>query len=119
MIRTEEEARKCWCPFARPAMPHNSPFQPGNRMPDMGGDGYTSKLSPSNSCIASECLAWRWAVTDTQSGWVVTRPGNTEPEKDLWGWNPVIDPSTYREGFTATKYVPKVTHGYCGLAGKP
>lgn len=126
MIRTEEEARKCWCPFG--LTPHYArdtniaTAVAANRAEQSFEDdimGRPESPLPTCACIASKCMAWRWAVTDTQSGWVVTRPGNTEPEKDLWGWNPVIDPSTYREGFKATKYVPKVTHGYCGLAGKP
>lgn len=48
-MKTEAEARKCWCPFAR-----NTNCDPGvpafNQVEHM----------PMTNCIASECMAWRW-----------------------------------------------------------
>lgn len=52
MLRTEEEARKCWCPFAR----YGAGECAVNR--DIQSDHFGS----GNKCIASECMAWRWKV---------------------------------------------------------
>jgi hypothetical protein len=52
MLRTEEEARKCWCPFARV----------GSETTGAGGlnrDYQTGSVGKAD-CIASECMAWRW-----------------------------------------------------------
>lgn len=57
---TEEEAKACWCPFARSASmlssldpPHKRQVS-ANRVPDTG--------MPDSDCLclASGCMAWRW-----------------------------------------------------------
>lgn len=63
-MKTEEQARKCWCPFAltfgrlthyRESEPVGVSYGPQNRGTAMGGKLDTCL------CIASECMAWRWA----------------------------------------------------------
>lgn len=57
MLRTEEEAKKCWCPFAR---------VPTFDVHDIGGAAAASSNRSDMStqpgfapCLASECMAWR------------------------------------------------------------
>lgn len=73
MILTEDEAKKHWCPFAREETRQRK-------------DGYR--------CAASECMAWRWLMTN----------------QSLLGaaWN--LDGSMNWYGNTP--------RGYCGLAGR-
>jgi hypothetical protein len=59
---TEEDAREKWCPFARAdAYPASESSVTVNRE----GSSFTRKAC---LCIASNCMAWRWAeeksVTD-------------------------------------------------------
>lgn len=51
MLRTEEEAKKCWCPFARAVRSGGGSMTSANR------DGRS--LDPRALCLASECMAWR------------------------------------------------------------
>jgi len=80
----ENEARQKWCPFTRiDSVAKSGAF---NRYLN---DSARYHLPPSSHCIASECMAWRWA---------------SEPRaKCTYG---VADDGS--EGI-----------GYCGLAGKP
>ena len=56
MLKTEEEARECWCPYAR------------NIVEIKNGDGLIVAVTSGNKfsedkmsvCIASNCMAWRW-----------------------------------------------------------
>lgn len=50
MLRTEEEARKCWCPFARTS--DVSCESAVNRTP-------SGMIDEGARCIASKCMAWR------------------------------------------------------------
>lgn len=50
-MRTEAEAKKCWCPFARTEVLSHVV----NRTALGYGDG-----DGEWRCIASECMAWRW-----------------------------------------------------------
>ena len=54
-MKTEAEARKCWCPFARIAYTGTGTTAV-NRVHD--------PLATLNGvqCIASECMAWRWVI---------------------------------------------------------
>ena len=63
MLRTEEEAKWCWCPFARELVDDHALdggtliYGSVNRTTDEGG----RVVVPSGSlCIASGCMAWRW-----------------------------------------------------------
>lgn len=59
---TEDEAKTKWCPFARVPMSYldNSPAPAVNRAYS-GNSAYEGSL-----CIASACMAWRWAGTASQ-----------------------------------------------------
>ena len=92
---TEEEARKCWCPFARFSYPAET-YRP---RPDLG-EGMAECLSAAAignrphdtncSCIASECMAWRWSYIEFPEG--------SETDRNYKG---------------------SLSKGFCGLAGKP
>lgn len=56
MHMTEDEARKKWCPHVRFG---NEAGCNRNTAPEGSGGALTN-------CIASECMAWRWAWV---SGW--------------------------------------------------
>ncbi len=73
MTYTEEDARKSWCP------------------------------SDHGSCIASGCMAWRWAQKPNPD-W---SPNMSQqwPQKDTRNDPPM--------------YIADTTRGYCGLAGRP
>lgn len=68
MTHTEEEAKKCWCPFARAAeqsrLSASDPMVPVAAV-NRGSDAIMSRgMNPSSPhclCIASECMAWEWA----------------------------------------------------------
>ena len=46
---TEQEARQKWCPFARV-------------VDDLSGAGAAARLQNNTvKCVASDCMAWRWA----------------------------------------------------------
>lgn len=104
MMHTEEEAAELWCPYVRAV---DGPGDASNRV----RVAYTNTdATPSDRpywarCIASKCMAWRWAQ-------------KPNPE-----WKP-------RDGMSMTlgygidtrndppMYVDDTTRGYCGLAGR-
>ena len=60
-MKTEAEARKCWCPFGRVAMLEDKMLQTG--MPAFNRVAEAARARHSDAatmCIASECMAWRW-----------------------------------------------------------
>lgn len=60
-MKTEKEARECWCPFARVSIEGIADDQlyfAGNRM--MDADGNVSIVVGATKCIASDCMAWWW-----------------------------------------------------------
>lgn len=67
-MKTEEEARECWCPFARSAFS----LDPNDEMASLCS---ANRGNTDNNChcIASECMAWRW--TDI----VVSKGTNANP----------------------------------------
>lgn len=91
MLRTEEEAKKCWCPLARAAV--SDDHQSANF-----GDNLMRGRS-SMACIASECMAWQWSgYRDKDGVWWVPDP--------RWpGSHNALGAGEARSGF-------------CGLAGK-
>jgi len=98
-VITEEEARKKWCPFVRLLSVTTRDGKPEaaiasfNRIA-LSPDPSTHVMSPETArCIASECMAWRWAKVKD----VITR----EPPPGHYEW---VDSDVY---------------GYCGLAGAP
>jgi hypothetical protein len=60
-LMTGAEARKCWCPFARYLMGGDGEgLASVNRQSDFDAP-------PMARCIASDCMAWRWAKGDAAS----------------------------------------------------
>lgn len=95
---TEEDAKTRWCPFSRVSC-SGGPIE-GNHAANRRATG--GSISPEYLCIASACMAWRWALverTSDDSG----QPVETWP--DLMPFHP--------KGTLLTR------HGICGLAGKP
>ena len=60
MFRTEEEARKCWCPFAL----GSETFDWDDFMGVTATNRITYGIHSKCKCIASECMAWRWVIDD-------------------------------------------------------
>ena len=60
-MKTESEARECWCPAARVIAPigDGTDWFIGNR-------GNDQDATPHTRCIASRCMAWRWVPTAAQ-----------------------------------------------------
>ena len=80
-MKTEDEARQCWCPFVKLFDDETARYD----AKDVGGGIVASR------CIASDCMAWRWA------GYVTS--GKLYPN--------------------AVKAVNNECVGWCGLAGHP
>lgn len=57
-MKTENQARKSWCPFVRH---FNALFQPCGNSLAGAADG---RVGTHNTCIASECMAWRWGTEE-------------------------------------------------------
>lgn len=55
---TEDGAKRMWCPFSR--LSSYTGEAAVNRRREDGG------ILPSSGCIASECMAWRWALPHYQ-----------------------------------------------------
>lgn len=53
---TEDEARRKWCPFASVDVSRLSDEELAERTQGFHGENVWSQ-----ACIASECMAWRWA----------------------------------------------------------
>ncbi|EPY03530.1 hypothetical protein [Magnetospirillum fulvum] len=95
---TEDEAKTMWCPQARiyddPLDPNDKAYRPPsvsfNRTTSDGAD------MPSAVCIASECMAWRWADT------IWAKPDGSPEHRS-------------RQDET---YSVRIDRGYCGLAGR-
>lgn len=122
MLRTEEEARKCWCPFAR------TPFVLDGQGGSIPANRYGSGDAASNAqCIASECMAWRWCNTDQPYEYKVTTDDTLDralvvPPGD--GWELVrkpeeIEPEDDGRWKVVWRRLNAKRRGYCGLAGAP
>lgn len=83
-MKTEQEARECWCPFVRYA------YGAGKNSSGNRTDAADDKQR--YNCIASDCMAWRWA--------------EGSPSTD-----------TYLASDGTQCQFPQF--GFCGLAGKP
>lgn len=57
MLLTEEDARTRWCPFARLSMSEDA--VEGNHASNRFEAGTMGHRR--TRCLASECMAWRWA----------------------------------------------------------
>jgi hypothetical protein len=88
MFFTEEEAHRKWCPFARSMRVINT----ADRTTVVIGHNRDSPDNTIPSCIASSCMAWRFA----------------EPK-------PIRDIDLVTSDVVQSR--PRL--GYCGLSGKP
>lgn len=61
----ESDALTKWCPFTRVAL---SEGLSANRTASMGTGGYAD-ISDETRCLASECMAWRWADRSNRAGY--------------------------------------------------
>lgn len=82
MLKTEDEARQRWCPMLK------------SRSGEADEKGHFA-IDKNDLCIASECMAWRWAY------------GRPEPD------NPAKVGPRRSSGAQGNPL------GYCGLAGNP
>ena len=69
-MKTEAEARKCWCPWAS--------------IYEQVGSGSYQTVQELDTCIGSKCMMWEWGEPPN-GRWLVTH-GGKEPEE--WAWNP-------------------------------
>jgi hypothetical protein len=111
MLLTEEEAKTKWCPFVRQNGDNNRPS--GNR-----------SIYGEPMCIASQCMAWRWAQQYAREGFKwnpLSERRTTNNQEDGMplppdgnGWE------IYSAGITRTAWIRRMTPkmGFCGLAGK-
>ena len=67
-MKTEQEARECWCPFVRYA------YGAGKNSSGNRTDAADDKQR--YNCIASDCMAFRWEQSD--ANWRITRGENEE-----------------------------------------
>lgn len=125
-MKTENEARKCWCPFSR--------VEGSNRViVDLGVH------NSANRCIGSECMAWRWGQysgggldhLEIASG--VSLALSTAGIRSAQQLQAMTDPEIMRIPRIGTsgkmqirnalktffQRPPVQSVGYCGLAGKP
>lgn len=88
---TEEEAKKKWCPFAKPLV--------------IGNKGWSTNQDDNYNCIGSYCMAWRETKVAIKKGELTSRV----VEERIDGFTAEYGP--------AQEDIP--AQGYCGLAGKP
>jgi hypothetical protein len=104
MLKTEDEARQCWCPFARTldyavdtARQGSDPQLVGASVNRRAGNNF----DPDIMCVASECMAWRWGGMRKTDGTTI-------------GSHAAIKAASRGETTDEWHSV-----GYCGLVGKP
>lgn len=93
---TEDEAKTKWCPFSRVVHRDEDDQASWNRLEEVE-DSYPLGAS----CIASQCMAWRW----------VQRITNQADLDNSFMWS--VGGKRPQPQFEDTE------HGFCGLAGKP
>ena len=96
-MKTEAEAKTCWCPFARIAMAAS----------ETQGNQYASNRKEAHSnCLASACMVWRWGEGETEF---------TSEERDGFVYSHISrlngEPCFKRPRGSNRR-------GYCGLAGE-
>lgn len=74
MILTEEQARQCWCPFARAVAPivDQHAQQTGGTTANRSSEG---RPDADCRCLASGCMAWR----------VFSQPNGEQPARGFCG----------------------------------
>lgn len=126
-MHTQTQARAMWCPFTR-TPDSEKPGEPvcaANRL-------YDGQVHGSHRCIASDCMAWRWATPSHQPRRAHVASTSdapwdeiNEPERpaDLpasYTWSPPGFDAAGRwlepeDEFKARRERDRV--GFCGLAG--
>lgn len=127
MNLTEREAASKWCPHAR----YQWQSDPSaNRWKQSLPEEQPHALNPVPCrCIASECMAWRWAPPQRET----MRSYADDPDAFQHRWNGVVrvHPGGWQYGHTdidadgrefdllsRSPTSEKPRHGFCGLAGK-
>lgn len=102
MMLTEEEAKTKWCPqMAHHELACDETERRGQT--NIGG-------VIAARCIASECMAWRFEGTRTETVWIDPKP---TPQQEA-------DAAERGESYCKPHYAEtRVKTGYCGLASRP
>jgi hypothetical protein len=112
---TEDEAKKKWCPLAKPTVSLEHIILPTGRKLEQREDG---KILVEDHCIGSACMAWRWnpLMADDQFKNAIIKAAAEIEDKS-------------ENKMKATKHVmanrskyglpTEPFDGYCGLSGKP
>ncbi len=114
---TEDEAKTKWCPHA--VASHTDPrAMAHHERPQIGLPTETFR----HACIASACMAWR--VEYQTRGPVVERRSVKDvpqkPEGVDWGYegvHPLVSGASASAEWV--RWDGFITHGFCGLAGRP
>lgn len=116
-MKTESEARKCWCPFARVNVPVSFPI--GGNVSQTIGTAAVNRFVRNEegaamaACIASECMAWRWAWSPERGA---SFSKDTPPDGRNWRYlgerGPEYGPDNHYWEIADKE-------GRCGLAGEP
>jgi hypothetical protein len=115
----EDEARTKWCPMARTIAVRDDNAD-GNfrRVLGWNDDGGATAGPFPCRCIASACMAWRWAddsMEYQQTKEVAAGEGAPKPDGDGWeeySRNTMRSLVNWRRKRTPTR-------GYCGAFGRP
>jgi len=103
MLKTEDEARQCWCPFVRQQTTINNKYGDATAIASLNASDHTLDRYDVAPCIASDCMAWRWRNKHS----LMFRDWRDDSD-DLQG------DAAQRENYEGDQPT-----GYCGLAGKP
>ncbi len=129
-MKTEEQAREKWCPIMSTRITSYSMAHGGSdAVTDPSRNRYKDR-QPHNSCccIASDCMAWRWAaVTVTNAAGTHYDPDFEPYIPDEWQDYELVDHGKQPDGLYFYTY-QRISggekdiewfEGFCGLAGKP
>jgi len=125
---TEEEARKKWCPFVRYVPARKFSFGRIVAAVNRWIDSNDSQKNPNMCCcIASECMAWEWAMeqheyAETESklskGKFIEDWKRIPPEGEGWEDIEFSSEGQARMKKTEWRRAVTVTKGDCGLKRK-
>lgn len=101
-MHTEDQAKATWCPLMRVS-------------PDVVSE---------RNCLASGCMAWRWAPPETDTEWAGEASQllndidlGSRPIGEGWTLQYRVDDRTSRSRPCWVR--PKQGRGFCGIAGRP
>lgn len=113
-MMTEEEAKEKWCPHYRSMVAITSMGDSREFDTNRASSEFSDVDRP--TCIASQCMAWRWNEAKRTQAFIKAvqdRMEKYEPKKPYSRNRAIAE--VYAEIGSDLKY----TEGYCGLAGKP